>query len=339
MSLKEIHSFLQQQVNPSWTHQAQPAYRLNWLRSLALVEKDERGFTLTELGRSIGAEKTTKVSVPPPSPTPARTYAGQLTARLAEMAIDSEHPTQFEEALREAFDFLGFDAQKIGGAGKPDVVARASIDPNSYSVVIDAKTTSRGAISQSHVNLNALLDHRKKARADYVAVVGVTFSGDNLPKWAKEQNVRLIDVDALCQILLRHEATPFSLLDLKPLLAGGGVVDGTSVVDDLMRIADEIEEAQNLPAQIFRVLLEKQAGCRARIDEHSLYFLLDEEYEVDEIRAALDFLRSPGVAAIVADERGGLSTRYGLRTFVARMNRIAAIAANGDTLAGQGGAG
>ncbi len=63
------------------------------------------------------------------------------------------------------------------------------------------------------------------------------------------------------------------------------------------------------------------------------------EYEVDEIRAALDFLRSPGVAAIVADERGGLSTRYGLRTFVARMNRIAAIAANGDTLAGQGGAG
>ncbi|MCU0660784.1 MAG: restriction endonuclease [Myxococcota bacterium] len=330
MGLKDIHLMLQQRVNDGWTHQAQPSYRVNWLRSLGLVTKDGGKFVLTSLGQSACHVVAPPVPVAPviatpPVVTPVLSRGEQLAARLCELAVASTRPTEFEDVLTEAFGFLGFAARKVGGSGEPDVVVHAALGPNSYTVVVDAKTTGRGSISQSHVNLNALLDHKKKSKADYVAVVAVAFSGDNLPKWSKEQNVRLIDVDTLSQILIRHEATPFSLIDLRSLFIGGGLVDGTSVVDDLMLTADDIEEAQTLPSLIFGVLLEKQASCKARLDEHSLFFLLEEEHEVADIRAALDFLRSPCVAAIAEDATRGLSTRYGMSTFAAKMGRLGAL--------------
>ena len=146
--------------------------------------------------------------------------------------------------------------------------------------------------------------------------------GGNLVKWGKERHVRLIDLDTLNQILIRHEATPFSLLDLKPLFEGGGPLDETTDIDAISLLADEIEESMGLPMKIFRVLFEEQSSCDAKLDENSLYFLLDKDHQVATIRDALDFLRSPAIAAITEDGERGITTRYGLATFYRKLQRL-----------------
>ncbi len=40
LTTKEIHAYLKRYVNENWTHQSQPNYRIHWLRSLGLAEKD-----------------------------------------------------------------------------------------------------------------------------------------------------------------------------------------------------------------------------------------------------------------------------------------------------------
>lgn len=327
LTTKEIHALLKERVNPEWSHPAQPSYRVNWLRSLGLVEKDGMTFRLTETGEKLARGR---VSDSPPSPAPEPTpepvveqsYAEKLTGRLTELGTSGEKWAEFEDAIAEAFEFLGFSSQKISGSGEPDVVIKAPLGPHSYTVVIDAKANSHGTVGTAQVNFDAILDHRKKAKAQHAAIVAVTFSGGNLVKWGKERHVRLIDLDTLNQILIRHEATPFSLLDLKPLFEGGGPLDETSVIDDISLLADEIEESMGLPVKIFRVLLDEQASCEAKLDEHSLYFLLDKEHQVAAIRDALDFLRSPAIAAITDDGERGITTRYSLATFQAKLARL-----------------
>lgn len=328
LSSKEIHAILREQVNPGWTTPAQPSYRVNWLRSLELVEKDGLTFKLMESGRKLSDEisSSNRPSTKRPESTPvsdkAPSAAEAITAKLTDLGTSGDKWAEFEDVVAEAFEFLGFTSTKIGGSGEPDVVIKAPLGPKSYTVVVDAKTTSHSTISTAQVNFDAILDHKKKAKAQHVAIVAAGFSRGNLAKWALERAVRLIDLDNLNQIILRHEATPFSLLDLKPLFEEGGPLEKTSVFDDIVLLADEIEESMTLPMLIFRVLLEEQASCEAKLDEHSLYFLLDKEHQVSAIREALDFLRSPAIAAIAEDEERGLSTRYGLSTFQGRLSRL-----------------
>ena len=197
LGTKEIHSFLQKEVNPKWTHLSQPACRVNWLRSLGLVQKDGTLFQVTDQGLEVAREinsvpEENAPSSEPDEPTPVEESAVDILVKnLLEAGADGGKWQEFEDLLAQAFEFLGYTSQKIGGAGEPDVVITADLGSKSYSAVVDAKASSGKTIAQSQIDFDSIQEHRAKMKADYMAVVGIGFAGGNVATRAKEKGVCL----------------------------------------------------------------------------------------------------------------------------------------------------
>jgi hypothetical protein len=71
-----------------------------------------------------------------------------IIKRLQESQSKSDYPNEYELALTEAFDFLGFQAKTIGGKEDTDVLLTANIGKESYKVDVDGKTSKTGRISE-----------------------------------------------------------------------------------------------------------------------------------------------------------------------------------------------
>ena len=84
-------------------------------------------------------------------------------------------------ALRDAFDFLGFRADLIGGSGDFDVLLSANIGEASFKVSVDGKTSKDGKVIDRQIDWISLDYHKKKNKADYSLVVGPDYAGGNLP--------------------------------------------------------------------------------------------------------------------------------------------------------------
>src|SRR4030042_1306122 len=57
-----------------------------------------------------------------------------IIINLKEKQFKSDSPTEFETVIRDAFDFLGFEAELIGGKGDTDVLLTANIGSESFIV-------------------------------------------------------------------------------------------------------------------------------------------------------------------------------------------------------------
>ena len=97
-----------------------------------------------------------------------------IVKRLKVSQFKSESYTQFEEDIKEAFNFLGFEAELIGGSGDTDVLLVANIGKESFKVNVDGKTSRSGKIIDRQIDWLSLRDHRDKRKADFVVVVGPT---------------------------------------------------------------------------------------------------------------------------------------------------------------------
>jgi hypothetical protein len=101
----------------------------------------------------------------------------EIISRLRETQNKSEAPAEFEQAIADAFTFLGMEAHVIGGPGDTDVLLTANIGNESYKVSVDGKTSKSGKISGNQIDWFSLRDHRKKNQAQFVLVVGPDFAG------------------------------------------------------------------------------------------------------------------------------------------------------------------
>ncbi|KUK31074.1 MAG: Uncharacterized protein XD63_1671 [Thermoanaerobacterales bacterium 50_218] len=155
-----------------------------------------------------------------------------IVERLRDAQIRSNSPSDFEKALKDAFDFLGFEAELVGGPGDTDVLLTGNIGQESFKVTVDAKTSSSGKISENQINWPSLRDHRQMNQADFVVVVGPDFSGGNLEKRADEYSVCLLKTEELIDLLEAHSRFPFTLTELKDLFKGNG--RRTSQLEDLL---------------------------------------------------------------------------------------------------------
>lgn len=151
--------------------------------------------------------------------TPIRTRIDTLARELETTQNDSAHPQRFEEAVQHAFAFLGYDVDHVGGSGDTDVVAEAPLGINRYVVIVDAKTTARGPVSEAQINWPSIVDHKRKRRAEFAAIVGPAFAGGNLASRAEEYDVSLITGAQLVELVHLHNTTPFTLEDLRTLFA------------------------------------------------------------------------------------------------------------------------
>lgn len=149
----------------------------------------------------------------------------QLVLRLTEDQRKSNVPQQFERTIAEAFSFLGFEAQHIGGSGDTDILIKAPLGARSYAVVVDAKSTHNGRVLDSQINWPVIESHRQGRDATHAAVVGEDFSGGQLRKFADQYKVTLLTTGTLCEVLRLHDKTPLNLIELKSLFDVMGLDD------------------------------------------------------------------------------------------------------------------
>lgn len=131
--------------------------------------------------------------------------------------MDVYDPTRLERAVADAFRFLGYDAEWIGGPGKTDVLIHAPLGIRRYSVVIDAKVTGRGKVSDQQIDWLSIKTHRERAKADYACVIGPAFAAGHLSSRAEEFRVALLTVEELVELVQIHDATPLTLTELRQL--------------------------------------------------------------------------------------------------------------------------
>lgn len=297
----DLYKKLSNRLGVVWETKAQVRWRLYWLMNLELVQKRGRVYELTESGKKL--VKVTK-EVPSVETRVERILKEEelpICIGLREAQYDSSHPEKFEKLVAEAFEHLGFKTEYIGVPGDTDVLLHSSLGKETYQVVVDSKTSSRKIISDAQITWPTLKDHKEKHNAKYVAIVGPDFRGGNLEKRAKEYGVTLIKTKDLNDILKIHSKSPFSLSDLGVLFAHYGVLR-EEVKDRLKEKAERYQRLVNLIPKIFSEIRSKQELAEAPITAAGLYFILREEYRLDEINKVIDFLSSDLIGALRSEE-------------------------------------
>jgi predicted RNA-binding protein with PUA-like domain len=230
---------------------------------------------------------------------------------LSETQHDTKKPDLFEKALADAFAFLGFETEHIGGPGKADVLVQAVLGNDSYSAVVDAKTCQKGK-TLSSPNYQPVNDHKEQNSADYALFVAPGFAGGNTIGHAEKQNVGLLQTETLIQLLRWHDHIPFTLYDLERLFKPVGYEEklgeefGRQHVqqDELMQLANEViqlidgmqrkvDTSKPLSAQSLEVLFlfqAQQSGSKS--------------YAAQDVTAILELLANP-VLGILKKEPNG----------------------------------
>ena len=322
--------------NLNWDSDTQVQSRRGWLESANLVEPDGKGhLAITDAGRDL----LSKLDVHSPDSMPEHTHAGSrpeptpdriptskpeamppssaiesedssaergpspveaLAREIQDASTDSKNPDRLEAAVREAFHFLGFEAEKLGGRGQTDVLVNAPLGKNdSYTVTIDAKTVGAtktvgaGSLEDRQVNWHSLEDHRKQHNADYSMLVGPNPSGKKLMDHAIDSSVAVLSTDQLAELCLQHSDAPLGLQDYRALFESGGAVDTVSIG----KAAQDLTRLRDLAGEICGKLAE-QIKAFGPIGAIELRHLLDQPTDTDVIQQVLDTLASPLVGAI-----------------------------------------
>ncbi len=258
------------------------------------IEPEPQGiWRLTAAGRQRASGRLESlpiaVSEPPPAvrdglfaeakPRPELMALTSIEAALLAAERAATRPSEFEAAAASAFAFLGFDVEQLGGAGDTDVMIDAPLGIDRYSLILDAKTTAKGAVAEAQINWLALDDHREKHHADYAVVLGPTFAGGALTQHAHDRSVTLLTTSRLIALLRLHDSTPLTLTELRPFFVGRGddlAFDALSIACDkmrratslLMRIVEQVRDWNEVqpnqvlahPTTLFATLLQGQAG-------------------------------------------------------------------------------
>lgn len=333
----ELDENLKQSLGVGWTSKNQTMFRVNWLRSLGYVAKDGRQYALTEGGRELAkGVPTPEPPLPKPPIKPPVSEADttevqtdlmkraiEIADRIDKAATEGGDGTELEQATAEAFALFGYATQVMGGAGNPDVVASAQMGDASYRVLVETKSRSGGVVHQNDVNFEALKEHRKKANADYIVVVGADFSGGNLEKWAGEIGVRLMRTDELRQLLLAHAEAVLPLDGLGDLFAGGGSLD-EAALSQVLTESENMAQAMVLARKVYHAVREHQ-DQEGVLSAHSLFYILKGEYPIQSIEMTIELLQSDLISAIGRSDKGSLYTRMAppsLRDKLSQLSQI-----------------
>jgi hypothetical protein len=199
----------------------------------------------------------------------------EIIEQLSLTQFKSDSPNDFESAIRDAFVYLGFEGELIGGSGDSDVLLTANIGQESYKISVDGKTSKSGKVIGSQIDWLSLADPKKKNKANFIVVVGASFAGGNLLERALQNSVSLLRTEDLINLVQAHENFPFSLFELQDLFAGKGEI--ANQVEDLLsqnsqkrRLLEQfrviIEEMQSLQDWLGYFTFDSLAG-RERIEE------------------------------------------------------------------------
>lgn len=324
----ELLAVANQRYGMTWTTQGQIDRRRGWLQSAGMLSVDEsQRIVTTELGRAllarldlhppraIGAQPEQTQAVVPTEPSAVEVSAepgpaapsvvGSLAAELVASSTDSTNPDRFERAVRDAFAFLGFEAEWLGGAGKTDVLVDAPLGGGrDYRVIVDCKTSASGHVGDQQVDWITLGEHRRKHDADHVALVAPTPTGKRLFERAGEQGVTVVSVDQLVTLCGQHAGAPLGLDAYRSLFSAPGAVQPEAVGDAAETWVRTIDLTR-VVLDTIRLRSTKVGPLTAR----DLYLVLADTPDRDsteiELQSVLDALASPLLGLVDGTPNGG----------------------------------
>lgn len=145
-----------------------------------------------------------------------------LVAQILQASLGDS--TGLEQAVSDSFNTLGFESTKIGGSKKPDGLARAILghinSTENYSVIFDAKSTSKSKIMASTAHISGVDRHRDDYKAEYSCVIAIDFEGgtDNnsaVNVEAKKHKINLIRAKDLLTLVLLSSPKQIGLKELR----------------------------------------------------------------------------------------------------------------------------
>ena len=314
MSLNEIGTNLQDDFD-RWSSLSQYRERILWLRALDLAAPVDASevFIITPRGQALFNNVAEPVIFP-------ATVADHLERHLRAASTDGENSEMFEITLHDAFRFLGFDVQHIGGRGDTDIVLTASY--TNFVAIIDAKARS-GRLNQ--LDSYTINEHRKLRKSDAAMVVAPAFSGGKIVRLAEENQITLLPIDLLCQWLHWHEQTPFSYIENLDVFEVYGLL--TDLPSTLRDYHQKPPRMSQLLVSVLALLDENHKnslGLQWTAEKlHSVLVMQTGiRYTINEVGDVLDFLMHPPVSALVMHDDNTLHLTLNWQTLVARISRF-----------------
>ncbi|WP_420611250.1 hypothetical protein [Candidatus Poriferisodalis sp.] len=269
--------------------------------------------------------------------------AAEIGDRLESLSCDGSKHQEFEVAVRDAFAFLGFGAERLSGPGQTDVLLTGVRPPEAqrpddstswrYLVAVDAKAATNGRLADLQVTWPALALHRKQHSAAFSVLVGPS-PRSRLLQFAVDASVTVLSAEQLALLCRNHAEVPLPVADYLWLFVDsegdprGGAVDLSPIADARAQatarrdlLAQVGEAVQDIAAdfgpanrQLVRFSLAKTAALSG--DALGI-----------EVAAALDFLSSRWLRAIARSDPESadphyMSTAPG-RTVAARLRWLA----------------
>ena len=320
LSARELLSIANDKYGFAWKTTGSVSSRRGWLQSAGFIKAaGGKRFAITEAGRAfltrLGARESPEpapILDPRPEPEPASESRPEpivvpyprpddLATEIEEASTDSQNPDRFEQAIRDAFAYLGFRAELMGGSGKTDVLLVARLGrSDSYKVTVDAKTTASGHLSDLQVDWATLVEHRNDEAADHSLLVGPNPRGVRLFNRAVDHKVTVLSAHQLAELCRRHARAPLGLDDYRLLFTTRGKAD----LSELNRRAEDSLRLREVATDICQTLADRwdTVGYHTARD---LWMLRPQAASEKNIQSVLDTLASPLVGAIHGDSEKG----------------------------------
>lgn len=231
----------------------------------------------------------------------------------------------FEETIASIFDYMGFDAKRIGGAGNTDVVVRwKDNDGQMITAIVDGKSKSNGTVTHSDISDVAIETHKEKNDADYVAIVGPGFSGDTIKNHARKKGFALITDSELIDIAQESNSLGLSLVEVATAFK---VPNGLAQLNELIISRKREQEILTLVISTFRQEQDAMDSLSAR----DLYFLLrgtDLSPSLEELINAFVTLSKEEIGVLVLIKKASSmeNNTYAIRGEKYCINRLRALA-------------
>jgi len=294
-SVSELHQELQRGLNVRWKTTSQVFWRLGWLQSMGYVTKVGRQYSLTEPGRDVVGQ----VPPPMPSPLPPgyeRIIAEKdeeirrLRSRIEELEKRAKGGPPPEEDVvsslqrseqlgweyleynlyRALCEIIGkdnvtwygrlLDGKPSGaGPGEPDLIIKAPLAGEPYSVVVEGTKATQGYRQTDEVI--AARDHGKDANADFTLLVAPNFV-NRAERESREKNVLLSTIDGITRVLNYHrEVGGITQEELRTLITLACEKDPPQIdtaFDEWKKAVDEQRRTLSLAIEVYDRLYEEK---------------------------------------------------------------------------------
>lgn len=229
-------------------------------------------------------------------------------ARLA--STDSSNPQAFEIALEKIFKELGFKTNLLAKAGTTDILLTAPTAPkHTYKVAVEVKTNREGKIKENSINFDALKEHKVKHNADFIVVIGKTFYGERLKKFAENNNVLLINMKALESLVKKHQIYPLQAIEYKKLFSQVGEVD----INIFESTYNDMHKRNILFKSIIQALIDNSDDdfTQGILTMREIYILIKDKEEFitdhltkEEVTNMLNLLSNPLIGCVGIEGNG-----------------------------------